>query len=337
MRENIVKKDLENAENAASLSKIKVRRPKDSKGTSSKKAKSGDITDRLQALAEELEASKPAAAPAEPVFEESAADLFEAPSNKAPINSSKKKRKKQEPVQAKSTPTAEPSIAPEKKTSPEPSAQPTETVQAKVSIPEKAKKEILPRPLDEPIAELEKPEPIPAKTVETEAESSPAVSAVPPRRANWARPASAPGWQKKTQTPDILSYWMEIRNGNRYPTWQNLDTQKIGKFWPNCVLVHGNRSSGRLQLETSFSNELRQSAKRANPLRDFTMDIDFSPMVVDWVLSLARDVANTGKPAHGTEYFPSVFDEIPLRVIALPLSENQIDVDHVLCYVQKLS
>jgi hypothetical protein len=101
-------------------------------------------------------------------------------------------------------------------------------------------------------------------------------------------------------------------------------------------LVHCDRSVGRLQLEPTFSNELRQAARRANPLRDFSSDIDFTPMVVDWVLSLARDVANTAKPAHGTEYFPSVFDEIPLRVIALPLSEDQIEIDHVLCYVQKL-
>ncbi|MEH6546705.1 MAG: hypothetical protein V7701_09770, partial [Sneathiella sp.] len=254
-----------------------------------------------------------------PVFEATGSDLFEAPSNKAPTSSAKKKRAKSKPAAEKPVPA--PISKETRKVAPKP----------KTLKPAVEKKEVaLSQP--KPIIETKKPATTPPKK-----QAPPAASAVPPRRANWARPASAPGWQKKVQTPDILSYWMEIRNGNRYPTWQNLDTQKIGKFWPNCVLVHGNHSSGRLQLESSFSNELRQSAKRANPLRDFTTDIDFSPMVVDWVLSLARDVANTGKPAHGTEYFPSVFDEIPLRVIALPLSENQIDVDHVLCYVQKLS
>jgi hypothetical protein len=309
MRENIAKKELENADNAASLSKIKVRRPKGSSVSSKKKAKSGDITDRLQALAEELEASKPAVPPADTGFENTASDLFEAPSSKSPTSPAKKKRvKAEQPVKKAAAPVA-----------------------PKAAVTATEKKELTPSP-SKPTAEVKKATIAPPEKV-----ISPSVSAVPPRRANWARPASAPGWQKKVQTPDILSYWMEIRNGNRYPTWQNLDTQKIGKFWSNCVLVHCNHTSGRLQLETSFSAELRQSAKRANPLRDFTSDIDFSPMVVDWVLSLARDVANTGKPAHGTEHFPSVFDEIPLRVIALPLSENQIDVDHVLCYVQKLS
>ena len=315
MRENIAKKELEIADNAASLSKIKVRRPKDSVNSSKKKAKTGDITDRLQALAEELEASKPAAPAVEPIFEETGSDLFEAPSNKTPTSHAKKKPVKSKPTAAK--PVSAPILE--------------EKPKLKARTPNVEKKEVAPSP-PKPAVEAKKKTATPPKN-----DTPPSVSAVPPRRANWARPASAPGWQKKVQTPDILSYWMEIRNGNRYPTWQNLDTQKIGKFWPNCVLVHCNHSSGRLQLETSFSNELRQSAKRANPLRDFTSDIDFSPMVVDWVLSLARDVANTGKPAHGTEHFPSVFDEIPIRVIALPLSENQVEVDHVLCYVQKLS
>lgn len=319
MRENIAKKEQEIADNAASLSKIKVRRPKDSTNSSKKKAKSGDITDRLQALAEELEASKPVLPIVEPVFEDAGSDLFEAPSSKAPTSPAKKKRGKSKPVAKKSVP------APISKETPAVSPTP------KAPEPIVEKKDAV-LPSANPVIEARKPAATPPKI-----ETPPPASAVPPRRANWARPASAPGWQKKVQTPDILSYWMEIRDGNRYPTWQNLDTQKIGKFWPNCVLVHCNHVSGRLQLETSFSNELRQSAKRANPLRDFTTDIDFSPMVVDWVLSLARDVANTGKPAHGTEYFPSVFDETPLRVIALPLSENQVDVDHVLCYVQKLS
>src|SRR5690606_17468427 len=63
MRENIDEK-LESAPDAASLSRIRVRRPK---GTESapRKLKSGDITDRLQALAEELEATRPASQPAE--------------------------------------------------------------------------------------------------------------------------------------------------------------------------------------------------------------------------------------------------------------------------------
>ncbi|MEX1036320.1 MAG: hypothetical protein WDZ54_10210, partial [Sneathiella sp.] len=261
-------KEMEGVLDAASLSRIKVRRNKDG-GNSPRKNKSGDITDRLQALGEELDASKPARKIAEPAFRKASA----------------------------------------KPTSPEAKSKP-------VAGAKTAKKTA-------DTKNVTKPVPQPA-------------SALPPRRPNWARPAAKSGWQKKAVAPDILSYWMEIRDGNRYPTWQNLDTAKIGRFWPNCTLVQCDQVAGRLQLENGFANELRQVTQDENLHPENSSGIDFSPMVVDWVLSLARDVANSGKPTHGTEYFPSTFDEIPLRVIALPLSENQIDIDHVLCYVQKL-
>ena len=276
MRENIDENnELESGLNAASLSRIKVRRPKDT-AASPRKVKSGDITDRLQALSEELEASKPVSCTPEPAFT-------------------------QEPTKTASPPArkkAKPRAKPAKK-----------QVKAKKPSPP-VKEEIVPAP--EP------------------------VSAVPPRRAHWARPAATSGWQKKTAAPDILSYWMEIRDGNRYPTWRNLDTAKIGKYWPNCTLVYCDRAAGRVQLENGFASEVRQATQEENPHQKQASDIEFTPMVVDWVLGLARDVANSGKPTHGTEHFPSTFDEIPLRVIALPLSENQVDIDHVLCYVQKL-
>ncbi len=276
MRETIDdNNELETGLNAASLSRIKLRRPKDT-ADPQRKIKSGDITDRLQALAEELEASKPANKASEPVFEKAAAETTS-------VNVKTKAK------------------APEKQ----------------VKKPSKAKK--------------------PAPAAKKESSPTPkSVSAVPPRRSNWARPAASSGWQKKAATPDILSYWMEIREGNRYPTWQNLDTTKIGKHWPNCTLVYCDRAAGRLQIANGFTQEVRQVIQEGSPDQAYTSDIDFSPMVVDWVLSLARDVANTGKPTHGTEYFPSTSDEVPLRVIALPLSENQVDIDHVLCYVQKL-
>ncbi|WP_340149888.1 hypothetical protein [uncultured Sneathiella sp.] len=267
MRETVEEhNEMDGGLDAASLSRIKVRRSKeDSK--SLRKVKSGDITDRLQALADELEASKPAQKVAEPTFKKAT----EAPA------------------------------------------------------PAAAKPKAVARPVKKPAR--------PKKAIDPATQT---VSAVPPRRSNWARPAAKAGWQKKTVAPDILSYWLEIRGGKRYPTWQDLDTAKIGRFWPNCALVHCDHAVGRLQLENGFASELRQATQHESQQSGHTAGIDFSPMVVDWVLSLARDVANTGKPTHGTEYFPSTFDEIPLRVIALPLSENQVDIDHVLCYVQKL-
>tara|TARA_R110002072_G_scaffold97174_1_gene213559 strand:- start:11 stop:667 length:657 start_codon:yes stop_codon:yes gene_type:complete len=158
---------------------------------------------------------------------------------------------------------------------------------------------------------------------------------LPPRRPNRLRPAVS-GWQKKIPTPDILSYWMGIRNGKRYPDWRSLDARMIGRYWPNCTLVHCDHMGGRLQIENGFVTAVRQAAYGGTPERHINPDVEFSPMVVDWVLRLAREVAITGKPTHGTEFFPASLDEVTLRLIALPLSEDQVNIDHVLCYVQKL-
>ena len=129
---------------------------------------------------------------------------------------------------------------------------------------------------------------------------------------------------------------MGIRNDKRYPDWRSLDAGMIGRYWPNCTLVHCDHTGGRLQIENRFVTAVRQATDGGNPERNINPDVEFSPMVVDWVLRLAREVANTGKPTHGTEFFPASFDEVTLRLIALPLSEDQVNIDHVLCYVQKL-
>ncbi len=151
-----------------------------------------------------------------------------------------------------------------------------------------------------------------------------------------ARPRNT-GWGvQKPSPPDILSYWMDIRQGRRYPSWQALDPQQIGVHWPNCVLVHCNKEAGRLQVKYEFTNAVRKVAL-SNITDEERIDrIEFTPMVVDWILGLARDVALSGKPTHGTEQFPSLKGEFPLRLIALPLSEDLRSIDHVLCYIQQL-
>lgn len=145
------------------------------------------------------------------------------------------------------------------------------------------------------------------------------------------------GWgQKKETPPDILSYWMDIRRGRRYPSWQTLEPEQIGKHWPNCILVHCNKDLGRLQVKYEFTNALRQAIQSDTPDEGVIERIEFTPMIVDWILGLSRIVASGGKPTHDTEYFPSFNGEFPLRVIALPLSDDLRSVDHVLCYIQQL-
>ncbi|WP_025898709.1 hypothetical protein [Sneathiella glossodoripedis] len=165
---------------------------------------------------------------------------------------------------------------------------------------------------------------------------SPNINPTQPKPAQSARPRKT-GWgtPKSVQT-DILGYWMDIRQSRRYPSWQSLDPQEIGIHWPNCLLVHCNKEVGRLQVKYEFTNAVRKVALNNITDEERIDRIEFTPMIVDWILSLARDVSLSGKPAHGTEQFPSLKGEFPLRLIALPLSDDLRSIDHVLCYIQQL-
>ncbi|MEE9209320.1 MAG: hypothetical protein V3U23_02615, partial [Kiloniellales bacterium] len=66
-----------------------------------------------------------------------------------------------------------------------------------------------------------------------------------------------------------------------------------------------------------------------------TGKIDLSPMMLQWLLSLAGEVVRNRQPVEDTESFPSAQRSIGYRAIALPLSENGAAVDHVLCHVRQ--
>lgn len=244
MRENIDKPETDATSNAASLVKINVRKSKEEIAVASSKQKSGDITERLAALARELDST-----------------------------------------------------------------------------------------LDEPCSDRDLALPEPSAEVKSNSWNH----SQPDRRKADGKERSSSGWGTRNAPPDILSYWMDIRGGQRrYPSWQSLEPEMIGKHWPNCILVHCNREIGRLQVKYGFTHSVRKAAQEGVPDEELLNRIEFTPMIIDWVLGMGREVAASRKPAHGTEYFPTVTGESPLRVIALPLSENARDIDHVLCYIQKL-
>lgn len=241
--ENLEKTDSDIASDAASLMKINVRKSKQEKIIEAPKHKSGDITERLAALAKELDG---------------AADTVH-PNNELPL--------------------------------------------------------------------IVKPQP----------QKSGWDSSQPDRRGAHRKAPQPSGWKQRNTPPDILSYWMDIRGGQRrYPSWQSLEPEVIGKHWPNCILVHCNREAGRLQVKYDFTQAVRKVLQTETPDEELLNRIEFTPMIIDWILGIGREVAASRKPAHSTEHFPSVIGDFPLRVIALPLSDNGRDIDHVLCYIQKL-
>lgn len=146
------------------------------------------------------------------------------------------------------------------------------------------------------------------------------------------QPAPAPVADSAPKRPqDIVHYWDQLRQGRRFPARDDLDAAEIARHWPNSMLVRHNRETKKWQLEKQFSGGL-QGGSNGQTLSKGP-GAECASMVTEWILSLCHDVAGLGKPLQDTEVFPTSLGEVRYNVIALPLSENQNDIDHVLYHL----
>lgn len=143
------------------------------------------------------------------------------------------------------------------------------------------------------------------------------------------RPARRPD---RAPTPgDIVSYWTGLRSGRRFPSWSDLDPEQIKRFWPYSVLLSCGAGAGHLELEAMFSSAAR--ADGAGGPGGSIKVVEYTPMVTDWILTIGRQVADNGRPMQDSEIFPTPNGEVCYRLVALPLSDNDDGIDHVLCHV----
>ena len=132
---------------------------------------------------------------------------------------------------------------------------------------------------------------------------------------------------------DISAYWRQLKNGRPFPSWSDLDSKLIADCWPNSMLLSCGAETQRLTLDSVFTQALRVENHGADANR--ADGVDFTPMLTEWVLSLGREAQRLGKPMQDTDALPSVSGEVSYRVTALPLSDDQHRVDHVLCHVDR--
>ena len=97
------------------------------------------------------------------------------------------------------------------------------------------------------------------------------------------------------------------------------------------MLVRHNRDNKSWQLETQFAGGFQGGSNGQHTSKG--SGTECASMVTEWILSLGREVAGLGKPLQDTEVFPTSQGEVRYNVIALPLSENQNDIDHVLYHL----
>lgn|GEM_PF-1838378 len=142
-------------------------------------------------------------------------------------------------------------------------------------------------------------------------------------------PAEPP---RRRRPDEIVTYWSQLRAGRRYPSLADVDLARIAADWPNSLMIR--RRAGSRVLEAEHIGGARPSSSRpAWNEDDGETTIDLSPMLLQWLLSLAGEVIKTKRPMGDTESFPSLRKSVLYRAFALPLSDDQKEIGHILCHV----
>lgn len=145
-------------------------------------------------------------------------------------------------------------------------------------------------------------------------------------------PAAGPG---PARPSNIVDYWSRLRAGRNFPSPSDLDADLIVASWPNSILL--SCTPGRTDMRAAALFKPLGGQPQDTFLDDFLEGVslcdDFAPMVVEWVLSLAEDTVRRARPLAEKEVFVLPEGPVHYGACTLPLSEDQINVDHVLCYL----
>jgi hypothetical protein len=133
------------------------------------------------------------------------------------------------------------------------------------------------------------------------------------------------------QPGDIYGYWTRVKNGRRFPSRADFDAEQVAEHWPNSMLLTCGNGIGA-GSHGNFSSVLRLGANRRSRPGD---DLNFTSMITEWILATGGEAARAGTPVQDTEVFPTPDGTHAYKIVALPLSENQTRVDHVLCHLSR--
>ena len=154
------------------------------------------------------------------------------------------------------------------------------------------------------------------------------------------RPAAAAGGHtgatatRARQRETITAYWTRLSAGRPYPSITDLDAGLIAREWPNSILFRCRAGSKALEPDMSFLPKIDRDPTGLGRNTD-NGQIALSPMMLQWLVSLAGDAARNQRPVEDTESFPSVRRAIGYSAVALPLSTKRPEIDHVLCHVRQ--
>jgi hypothetical protein len=150
----------------------------------------------------------------------------------------------------------------------------------------------------------------------------PVPPAQPPQQQQ--RPAELP-----KHAGDLYGYWTRVKNGRRFPSRTDFDVEQMAENFPNSMLLTCGANGGS---QVNFSSILRLGANRRSQPGE---TLNFTSMITEWILAIGGEAARVGTPVQDTEVFPSPDGTFAYKIVALPLSDQQTRVDHVLCHLSR--
>lgn len=134
-------------------------------------------------------------------------------------------------------------------------------------------------------------------------------------------------WQVPATTPklrgywEFVDYWDRLRRGRRLPTLAMLDRDFVAGHWPDSLVV----------TYTPANPSMPQIARLGKP----TGDIEYTPMVTDWIITCAQQVARDGEAMEDEQEFPLPGGVTGYRLLLLPFAGDAGKSDHVVCHLSR--
>ncbi len=136
--------------------------------------------------------------------------------------------------------------------------------------------------------------------------AAPPVVALPP-------PPPQAADEPPPRAEEIVVYWERLRRGRPLPALAELDRALVARAWPDSLIV-------------VFDQE---ALPRISRLGATNGEIEYTPMVTDWILTRARHAARRATKLDELQSFPLEGESARYRLFLLPFGQGE----SVLCHL----
>ncbi len=173
----------------------------------------------------------------------------------------------------------------------------------------------------EPAPPAEEPEPrLPELLLLPPQAPAPAAASSEPAPEPVLAPAPEPEPEPETGELDILDYWDSLRGARNLPALDDLDCAHVAATWPNTLL---------LAVEQT-------ELPRITRLGENDGEIEYTGMVIDWIMARGRHSARHAEPMEEEQRFAVSSGGARYRLLLLPVGGDGLTSDHVLCQLARV-